>query len=343
VDRISDLSKHLNANLLSVTKRSPPSSGQFPLVLTSGGGASVALSSRFESGAPVISGATLKLHELFIVTDSKVGASGKTLCHACVGQKGVFCARENCVMSHRGPGAYAPESGDIHILNKQGEALIQPKTNAKDLSDDLTSEWLSSRESIQDWTTKFGLVNSADHSQIISSEDMEASKRFSKFAEDWKMPAKRGRGTVFQPERLLPGVTEDFAFVKNLPEDSAELMSQIGWDLSKKGRVVRASVNLESALEVANVSNQATFEIVNDELVAGKSASEILLAKIENMRSCIGAPNKEEGLVSSPTLWGAVCDLSGMPLGEGGRPKGDLVFSSQEMEKLQELLDTWIR
>jgi hypothetical protein len=327
MDRISDLSKRLNANLLSVTKRSPPSSGQFPSALTSGGGASVALSSRFESGA-VTSGATLKLHELFIVSDSKVGASGKTLCHACIGQKGVFCVRENCVTSHRGPGAYAPESGDIHILNKQGEALIQPKINAKDLSDDLTSEWLSSRESIQDWTTKFGLVNSADHSQIISSEDMEASERFSKFAEDWKTPAKRGRGTVFQPERLLPGVTEDFAFVKNLPEDPAELTSQIGWDPSKEGRVVRALVNLESALEVA------------DELAAGKSTSEILLAKIENVRSRIGAPNKEEGLVSSPTLWGAIYDLSGMLSGEGGRPKGDLVFSSQEMEKLQELLDT---
>jgi hypothetical protein len=185
MDRISDLSKRLNANLLSVTKRSPPSSGQFSLVLTSGGGGgeSVALSSRFESGA-VTSGTTLKLHELFVVTDSKVGASGKTLCCTCTGQKGAFCARENCVTSHRGPGAYVPESGDIHILNKQGEALIQPKINAKCLSDDLTSEWVSSRESIQDWTTKFGLVNSADHSQIISSEDMEASERFSKFAKD---------------------------------------------------------------------------------------------------------------------------------------------------------------
>jgi hypothetical protein len=122
-------------------------------------------------------------------------------------------------------------------------------------------------------------------------------------------------------------VIEDFAFVKNLPEDPAELTSQIGWDPSKEGRVVRALVNLESALEVANVSNQATFEIVNDELVAGKSTSEILLAKIENIRSRIGAPNKEEGLVSSPTLWGAIYDLSGMLSGEGGCPKGDLVFS----------------
>jgi len=128
----------------------------------------------------------------------------------------------------------------MHILNKQGEALIQPKINAKDLSDDLTSEWMGSCESIQDWTTKFGLVNSADHSQIISSEDMEASERFSKFAEDWKTPVKRGRGSVLQPERLLPGVIEDFAFVKNLPEDPAELISQIGWDPSREGRVVRA-------------------------------------------------------------------------------------------------------
>jgi hypothetical protein len=341
MDRISDLSKRLNANLLSVTKRSPSSSGQSPTALTSGGGAPVALSSRFESGA-VTSGTTLKLHELFIVTDSKVGASGKTLCYTCIGQKGVFCVRENCGINHRGPGAYTPESGDMHILNKQGEALIQPKINAKDLSDELASEWMGSRESIQDWTTKFGLVNSADHSQTISSEDMEASERFSKFAEDWKTPAKRGRGTVLQPERLLPGVIEDFAFVKNLPEDPAELISQIGWDPSREGRVVRALVNLESALEVSNASNQATFEIVNDELVAGKSTSEILLAKIENIRSRIGAPIKEEGLtVCSPTLWGAIYELSSMISGEGGRPKDDLVFSSQEMEKLQELLDTY--
>ena len=195
------------------------------------------------------------------------------MCYTCIGQKGVFCVREDCGISHRGSGAYTPESGDIHILNKQGEALIQPKINAKDLSDDLTSEWMGSRESIQDWTTKFGLVNSADHSQIISSEDMEASERFSKFAEDWKTPAKRGRSTVLQPERLLPGVIEDFSFVKNLPEDPAELISQIGWDPLREGRIVRALVNLESSLEVANVSSQATFEIVNDELVAGKSTS----------------------------------------------------------------------
>jgi len=134
MDRIRDLSQRLNANLLSVTKRSPSSSGQSPTALTSGGGAPVALSSRFESGA-VTSGTTLKLHELFIVTDSsKVGASGKTLCYTCIGQKGVFCVRENCGINHRGPGAYTPESGDMHILNKQGEALIQPKINAKDLS-----------------------------------------------------------------------------------------------------------------------------------------------------------------------------------------------------------------
>jgi hypothetical protein len=340
MDRVNDLSRRLGNNLLSVTKRSPPSSGQLPPASTSGGGAPVALSSRFESGA-VTSGTTLKLHELFIVTDSKVGASGNILCYTCIGQKGLFCVRENCGISHRGSGAYTPESGDIHILNKQGEALIQPRINSKDLSDDLTAEWMTSRESIQDWTTKFGLVNSSDHSQIISSEDMEASERFSKFAEDWKTPAKRGRATVFQPERLLPEVLEDFSFVKNLPEDPAELISQIGWDPSKEGRVVRALVNLESALEVANVSNQATFEIVNDELVAGKSTSEILLAKIENIRSRIGAPNKEEGLVSSSTIWGAIYDLSGMLSGEGGRSKGDPVFSSQEMEKLQELLDTY--
>jgi hypothetical protein len=338
MDRISDLSKRLNANLLSVTKRSP-SSGQSPSALTSGGGA-VTLSSRFETGTST-TGTTLKLHELFIVSDSKVGASGRTLCYTCIGQKGVFCVRENCGISHRGPGAYTPESGDIHILNKQGEALIQPKINAKDLADDLTSEWLASRESIQDWTTKFGLVNSSDHSQIISSEDMEASERFSKFAEDWKTPAKRGRGTVLQPERILPGAIEDFSFVKNLPEDPAELISQIGWNPAKEGRVVRALVNLESSLEIANVSNQATFEIVNDELVAGKSTSEILMAKIENIRARIGAPNKEEGLVSSPTLWGAIHELSGMLSGEGGTPKDDFVFSSQEMAKLQEVLDTY--
>jgi hypothetical protein len=38
----------------------------------------VSLSSRFESGA-VTSGTALKLHELFIVSDSKVGASGCTM------------------------------------------------------------------------------------------------------------------------------------------------------------------------------------------------------------------------------------------------------------------------
>jgi hypothetical protein len=71
-------------------------------------------------------------------------------------------------------------------------------------------------------------------------------------------------------------------------------------------------------------------------LVAGKSTSEILLAKIENIRSRIGAPNKEEGSfvsASSPTLWGAIYELSGMISGEGGHPKDDLLVSRRKKWK----------
>jgi hypothetical protein len=105
----------------------------------------------------------------------------------------MFCVREECEKNHQGPGPYKPEPGDIHILSKQGEAFIQPKINARDISDNLAAEWMMSRESVQTWTTKLGLVNSTDHSLVISSEEMEASERFSQFAKAWKTPAKRGR------------------------------------------------------------------------------------------------------------------------------------------------------
>jgi hypothetical protein len=245
------------------------------------------------------------------------------------------------VLCQRRPGPYKPEPGDIHILSKQGEAFIQPKINARDISDDLVAEWMMSRESIQTWTTKLGLVNSTDHSLVISSEEMEASERFSQFAEAWKTPAKRGRSVSLLPDRILPGPDVDFTFVKNIPEDPSQLISQIGWDPAKEGRIIHALVNIEAALEVYNNANQATFEIVNNELVAGKSTSEILLAKIDNIKSRIGASIKEEGPILSPTLWGAIYELGGRVSGESGRPKDGLVFTEEEMEKLQDLSDIY--
>ena len=51
------------------------------------------------------------------------------------------------------------------------------------------------RESVQDWTTKMGLVNSSDKSLVISVEDMEATEQFSKFVEAWiKPPPSEGGG-----------------------------------------------------------------------------------------------------------------------------------------------------
>jgi hypothetical protein len=139
MDGVNSIAKRLHQNLLSVAKRpTSSSSGQFPSSLTAGG-APVSLSSRFESGA-VTSGATLKLHELFIVSDSKVGASGGVLCHTCIGHNGVFCVKEGCEIGHRCSGAHNPEVGDIHILSKQGEVFIQPKINVRDISDDLAAE-----------------------------------------------------------------------------------------------------------------------------------------------------------------------------------------------------------
>jgi hypothetical protein len=129
----------------------------------------VTLSSRFETGAVTSTGATPKSHELFLVPDSKVGASGKSFCYTCIGCNGVFCVREDCEKAHRGSGPHNPDAGDIHILSKFGEAFIQPKINARDISDDLTAEWLASRESVLEWTTKFRLVNSTEHSLVISS------------------------------------------------------------------------------------------------------------------------------------------------------------------------------
>jgi hypothetical protein len=199
---------------------------------------------------------------------------------------------------------------------------------------------LRSKESVQDWTTKFGLVNSADHSTTMSPEDMEASEVFSNFAENWKTPAKLGRRQLAIPERILPSSEDDFAFVKNLPDDAAELIVQLGWDPQRGGRIVRAIGNIESALETSKGATQTTFEIINDSLVAGKSTSEILLAKLENIKSCIGVRSKDEGPVASSTLWGAIYELADMFTDEPGRHKEDVVFSAEEMDKLQELLDT---
>jgi hypothetical protein len=91
-------------------------------------------------------------------------------------------------------------------------------------------------------------------------------------------------------------------------------------------------------LETLKGATQTTFEIINDSLVAGKSASEILLAKLENIKSRIGVRSKDEGPVASSTLWGAIYELADMFTDEPGRHKEDVVFSAEEMDNLQELL-----
>ena len=62
---------------------------------------------------------------------------------------------------------YKPEAGDIHIIrSKQGEAFIQPKINTRDFADELVADSKMSRESVQDWTTKMGLVKSTDQEKL---------------------------------------------------------------------------------------------------------------------------------------------------------------------------------
>jgi hypothetical protein len=158
---------------------------------------------------------------------------------------------------------------------------------------------------------------------------MEASEQFSKFAEAWKTPAKRGRSVPLLPDGILPTPEENFTFVKSIPEDPSVMTSQIGWDPVRERRVVRALVNIEAALEDTNHVNQTTFEIANAELVAGKATSEILLSKIENLKSRIGSSSNAPGPITSPTLWGAVYELSDMISGEVENPKEALAFFSR--------------
>ena len=92
-------------------------------------------------------------------------------------------------------------------------------------------------------------------------------------------------------ERILPGIEENnFSFIKTIPEDPLVMIAQLGLDPTTHSRVISALVNIELAVESTSQTNQATFKIVNDELVAVKSTTEILLAKIENARSHLGIP-----------------------------------------------------
>ena len=133
--------------------------------------------------------------------------------------------REERENNHGGSGPHVAEAGDTRVLKKQGEAFIQPKTSA--------SEWSISRELAQNWTAKLGLVNLTDHLLVTSSGEMEAPERFSKFAEAWKTPAKRGRSGPPLPDWTLPGPEDDFSFVKSAPNDPSALMTQLERDPAK--------------------------------------------------------------------------------------------------------------
>ena len=131
-----------------------------------------------------------------------------------------------------------------------------------------------------------GLVNSSDKSLVMSVESMEATEEFSRFAETWITPTKRGISAILMPERILPGVEENnFSFNKTIPEDSSLLVSQLGGGPSYSspghlGFIQRRICKIELTHQI----NQATFETVNDELVSAKSTAEILLSKIDNVR-----------------------------------------------------------
>ena len=142
------------------------------------------------------------------------------------------------------------------------------------------------------------------------------------------------------PERLLPGIDENnFSFIKTIPEDPSLLVSQLGGDPATASQVISALSNVESAVASIYQINQATFEIVNEELVSAKSTTEILLSKIENVRARLGNSSTDEGLISSPTLWGAIYELTGMISGQVPGPKDGDIFSPEELENLQSLFD----
>ena len=58
----------------------------------------------------------------------------------------------------------------------------------------------------------------------------------------------------------------------------------------------------------------------------------------ENAKSRAGASSKEEGPVSSLTLWGAAHELAGMMSGQSTRPEDDVALSVEETDKLR---DSW--
>ena len=69
---------------------------------------------------------------------------------------------------------------------------------------------------------------------------------------------------------------------------------------------------------------------------------EILLTKIKNVRSRLGNSSTDEGLlISSPTLWGAIYELIGMISWQVVGPWDGDIFSPEELEKLQDLFETY--
>jgi hypothetical protein len=48
-----------------------------------------------------------------------------------------------------------------------------------------------------------------------------------------KTPNKGRRRDPLLPDQILPNTTNDFAFVRNIPEDPSVLIMQLGWDAEK--------------------------------------------------------------------------------------------------------------
>ena len=133
-----------------------------------------------------------------------------------------------------------------------------------------------------------------------------------------------------------------FCLSRPSPVDPSIMVSQLGGDPATPGQVISALSNIEAAVVGSHQINQATFEIVNSKIVAAKSTTEILLSKIENVRSRLGNSSTEVGLISSPTLWGVIYELTGgMISGQVAGPRDRDVFSPEELENLQALFDRY--
>jgi hypothetical protein len=229
------------------------------------------------------------------------------ICRARIGRSHTFCLAKICTTNHQG-GLVVVKPGDLVVEKLSGKiAFENPRISSKILDDSVIGEWISTQETLTNWTNKFGqAAEFEDSGEIVGLKLLEVRMEEEIKAAAFKTPrAKRG---LLQSNTTPVGIGIS-PYTKTLSGD--ESFADIS-DARVTEKMKDVILRLDSGLEEVSAYSVLLGKDVEKLLAASQNSFQMLESKLLIAARLVGS--RSEDLASeldSPTpVWSALSAIN---------------------------------